>query len=43
MKIMRLGIMHQLRRKIGLKNAKAIDEFGDIVINSSLVVGAKVI
>ena len=41
--ILRLDEMQQLRRKIGKKNRIALDDFGDFVIDSSLVVGAKII
>ena len=41
--ILRLENMQQLRRKISQRNKLKIDDFGDFVIDSSLVVGAKII
>jgi hypothetical protein len=35
--------MLEMRRKISLKNAKFLDDFGDIVINSNHVVAARII
>ncbi len=42
-KILRITDMLALRRKLHKKNAKLLDDFGTVVIDSSLVIGAKII